>query len=182
VDSRSNARPDRQSGVGAGFARGPERPQPDAGEGTSAPRKIFRKFDAPRGAKPFGAKPFGAKPFGAKPSAAKPFGGKPFSGSRSGSGPRPFDGERPKRSLDGPRPERSGGFERSRGEGRSGFGSKPGGFSGQKPSAKHGGFAAKGGPFTNFADGKKPFRGSGAARKSGSGSAPTSRRRNEGGQ
>ncbi len=149
------------------FARGPER-----GEGGEAPRKVFRKFDAPRGPKPFGSKPsFGAKPFG----------------------------DRPPRTFDGPRPERSGGSDRPRGEGRPSFGAKPGGFGPKKPysnsgprsgpgaaarsgprsGSKPGGFAGKGGPFAKFADGAKPFRKPGAPKKPAGGFTPTRRKRDE---
>ena len=126
--------------------------QRDRGErtgGDEAPRKTFRKFDAPRDKKPFGAKPFGDRP-------ARPFGDRPA---------RP-SGDRPARSFDRPgtfdRP-RTEGFDRPRSEGRPSFGNKPsfGGkpsfgskpsFGGKKP------FGSGGGPFAKFADGKKPFR------------------------
>jgi hypothetical protein len=129
-----------------------------SGEGGDAPRKVFRKFDAPRTPKPFGGKPsFGPKKF-------------------EGAGERP---ERPKRTFDGPRPERS---ERPRAEGRPSFGSKPAGAGGKKPFTKSSGFAAKGGPFAKFADGKKPFRKPGAPKKAAGGFKPTSRKRDEGGR
>jgi len=159
----SGPRSDRPAfGAKPGFSRGPAAPR---GEGTEAPRKVFRKFDAPRSPKPFGSKPaFGAKPsFGARPSA----------------GPRPFDGERPKRSFDGPRPERVGSSE---GRPRPSFGAKPGGFGGKKPFAKAGGFAKGGGPFAKFADGKKPFRKPGAPKKAAGGFGPTKRKRDEDGK
>ncbi len=135
-------------------------------EGGEAPRKVFRKFDAPRSPKPFGSKPS----FGAKPS----LGAKKFESSDRGERP-----ERPKRTFDGPGAERS---ERPRSEGRSTFGSKPGGPGAKKPFSKAGGFAAKGGPFAKFADGKKPFRKPGAPKKAAGGFKPTSRNRNEGGR
>jgi 23S rRNA pseudouridine2605 synthase len=160
---------DRPSfGAKPGFQR--DRP---AGDGAEAPRKVFRKFDAPRDKKPFGAKPFGAKPFSAKPFGAKPFGDRParsFDGprpERSFDGPRParsFDGPRPARSFDGPRPERSGGDRPRSSEGRPSYGVKNG--MGGRPAG--GGFSKAGGPFAKFADGKKPFR------KPGPGSKPSS--------
>jgi hypothetical protein len=132
-------------------------------EGGEAPRKVFRKFDAPRSPKPFGGKPS----FGAKPS----FGPKKFEGGERS--------ERPRRSFDGPRPERS---DRPRTEGRPSFGAKAGGFGAKKPFSKDGGFASKGGPFAKFADGKKPFRKPGAPKKPGGGFKPTSRKRDGDGQ
>lgn len=148
--------------------------QRDRGErtgGDEAPRKTFRKFDAPRDKKPFGS----GKPFGTK----KPFGDRPA---------RSFD--RPGTS-DRPRTEGSG---RPRSEAREGSGSKPAFGSkptfgaksfGSKPSS--GGkkpFGKAGGPFAKFADGKKPFRkpgpGSSGGKKfdkpEGGGYRPTKRR------
>ena len=141
--------------------------QGDRGErsgGDEAPRKTFRKFDAPRDKKPFGDR----KPFAGKPSfGAKPFGDRPA---------RNFD--RPG-TFDRPRGEgRSEGSDRPRPEGRPSFGSKPafgskpsfGGkpsfgskpsFGGKKP------FGKSGGPFAKFADGKKPFRKPGPGASSG---------------
>jgi hypothetical protein len=129
-------------------------------EGGEAPRKVYRKFDAPRTPKPFGGKPS--------------FGAKKFEGAERGEKP-----ERAKRTFDGPRPERS---ERPRAEGRPSFGSKPAGAGGKKPFTKSSGFAAKGGPFAKFADGKKPFRKPGAPKKAAGGFKPTSRKRDEGGR
>jgi hypothetical protein len=147
--SDRSSRPDRPArppfGRGAsgsdGFAVGGE-----------APKKVFRKFDAPRGPKPFEAKPS----FGSKPSF----------------GPRAGGSER------ADRPERS---ERPRSEARPSFGAKPGGFGAKKPFGKPagGGFAAKGGPFAKFADGKKPFRKPGPPKKAGGGFAPSKRKREE---
>ena len=155
-------------------------------EGGEAPKRVFRKFDAPRDKKPFGAKPFGAKPggFGAKPFGdrpARPFGDRPA---------KPF-GDRPARSF-GDRPE-SG--ERGRPEGRSGFGGKPAfggkpsfgtksGFGGgKKPFSPGGASKGPGGPFAKFADGKKPFRKPGPGKPKpggGGGFGPVKRRRPEG--
>jgi 23S rRNA pseudouridine2605 synthase len=112
--------------------------QRDRGERSSAegeaPRKTYRKFDAPRDKKPFGAKPFGAKPFGDRPA-------------RTYDKPRGEGTERPRsegRPSFGSKPS---------------FGGKPAGPGGKKPSSKSGGgFAKTGGPFAKFADGKKPFR------------------------
>ena len=155
--------------------------------GSEAPRKVFRKFDAPREPKPFGSKPkFGAKPsFGTKPSfssdrgadrpgdgASRPytprpagdrpaFGNKPSFGAKPSFGKKPF-GARPGGSRPGG--ARPGG---ARPAGGKSFGSKP-------PSA----FAGKGGPFAKFADGAKPFRkpGPGKPRPSGGGYTPTRRK------
>ncbi len=57
-----------------GFGNRPSfgRDRPAGGDG-EAPKRVFRKFDAPRDKKPFGDRP--AKPFGAKPFGAKPFWG-----------------------------------------------------------------------------------------------------------
>lgn len=161
---------------------GYQRDSPAAGSG-EAPRKVFRKFDAPRDKKPFGAKPFGdRKPFtpggSARPPRSfdaprafdKPRGERPSFGGGSGGSDRPrpsFGGgsggaDRPRPSFGGssggadrPRPSFSGG---SGGSERSGASAKPGGFGAKKPSAKPGSFAGKGGPFAKFADGAKPFR------------------------
>jgi hypothetical protein len=134
-----------------GFSRGMAA---SGGEGGEAPRKVFRKFDAPRSPKPFGSKPA----FGAKPS----FGSKPSFGPRAGGSDRA---------------DRSS--ERPRSEGRPPFGSKPGGFGAKKPFGKPagGGFAGKGGPFAKFADGAKPFRKPGAPKKSAGGYGTTKRKR-----
>ncbi|QHN04625.1 hypothetical protein FTO74_15595 [Granulicella sp. WH15] len=203
-------RPDR-----AGFSDRPSfgskpgfsRDRGEQGGGDEAPRKVFRKFDAPRGPKPFGSKPFGSKPFGGKPAGdrpSRPFDANrpprpPFGGDRSdrparsfGDRPaRPF-GDRPTRSF-GDRParpfggDRSGSSDRPRPEGRPSFGAKPGGFGGKKPFGKSsgsGGFSKPGGTFAKFADGKKPFRKPGPGKpsfggKSGGGFKP-SRRREDG--
>jgi 23S rRNA pseudouridine2605 synthase len=177
--SGSGERPARPAfGAKPGFSR--DRAA-QGGEGAEAPKRVYRKFDAPRSPKPFGSKPaFGSKPsFGAKPS----FGGRPSSSAP----PRPFDGERPVRKFDGPRPERSERPSRPRtdrpgGEGRPSFDRKPGGSGGKKPFSKSAGFASKGGPFAKFADGKKPFRKPGVPKKTGSGFGPTKRKRDEGGE
>ena len=130
-----------------------------AGEGASGetPRKVFRKFDAPREGKPFRARPEGAgRSFEGRPPAGRP--------ARSSDRPDDARGERP----------------------RPGFGAKPAGEKpfGKKPGG--GGFAKAGGPFAKFADGQKPFRKPGAPRKAagggkpGGGFNPTKRRRPEG--
>ncbi len=144
-----------------------------------APRRVFRKFDAPRDKKPFGdRKPF--TPGGpARPPRSfdgpsnfdksrtggfdKPRGGG-FDKPRAGTFDRPR-GDRPSfgGGSDRPRSDRpsfGGGADRPRGERPSfgakqgGFGAKPGGFGAKRPST----FASKGGPFAKFADGAKPFR------------------------
>jgi 23S rRNA pseudouridine2605 synthase len=155
-------------GAKPGFSR--DRAGAAAGDGAEAPRKVYRKFDAPREPKTFGSKPFGAKPFGAKP----------FDRERA---PRKFDGPRSERAERGERPARAAG---PRAEGRASFEPgrerKPGGFGAKKPFSKSSGFAAKGGPFAKFADGKKPFRKPGAPKKSAGGTAPTRRKRDEDGR
>ncbi len=147
------ARPKRETGGKPGFSRdrGPE--GENAGE---SPRKVFRKFDAPREGKPFRA----ARPEG----GGKGFAGRPEAGRPARSAERP----------DEPRGERP----------RTGFGAKPAGAKpfGKRPG---GGFAKAGGPFAKFADGAKPFRKPGAPRKAaggkpGGGFNPTKRRRPEG--
>ena len=179
----SSGGPRREFGSKAGFSQDrPGRPDRNAPTeaGAEAPRKVFRKFDAPRSPKPFGSKPSFAGKSAGKPS----FGSKPAFGDRA---PRPAHNPdrsaRPARDFDGPRPERSGGSDRPRSEARPGFGakptfgSKPGGFAGKKPFSRPGSqsgpksggkptssFAAAGGPFAKFADGKKPFRKPGAPR------------------
>ena len=156
------------------------RDRPERSGSDEAPRKVFRKFDAPRDKKPFGAKPFGAKPFGAKPFGAKPFGDRP---PRSFDRPAADGGDRPRPA--GPRFAGTG-SDRPRPEGRPGFGARPA-FGGKKPFGKPGGFAGAGGPFAKFADGKKPFRKPGPGGKkfdkpagggsqSGGGYRPTKRR------
>ena len=153
--------------------------------GSDAPKKVFRKFDAPRSPKPFGSKPsFGAKRF---EGAGGPAGPNRAGSERAGT-------ERPRRTFDGPRSERSerpgggarsgspAGSDRPRSEGRPSFGSKPAGPGAKKPFSKAAGFAAKGGPFAKFADGKKPFRKPGAPKKAAGGFKPTGRRRDGDGQ
>ena len=156
------------AGPKPGYQRDSAGPQSGSGSG-EAPRKVFRKFDAPRDKKPFGAKPFGdRKPFTPGGSARPP---------RSFDGPGTFDKPRSPGTFDRPRPDRSrpdrpsfggsdrprgdrpgfGGSDRPRGD-RPAFGAKPGDFAGKKPFSKPSTFAAKGGPFAKFADGAKPFR------------------------
>ena len=167
-----------------GFSDAPRtstsRPPSGEGEG-AAPRKVFRKFDAPRERKPFGDKPaggrsftgksFGSKPAGDRP-AGQPFGSRPAFG---GSGERPAAGR--------PRPEGRGGFQDRPAGG--GFGAKkpyakPGGAAGGASSGAAGGsgtFSKGGGPFAKFADGKKPFRKPGQPRpKRDEGYGPVKRR------
>ncbi len=154
---------------------------------SAAPRKVFRKFDAPRTPKPFGAKPFGARPSGGAGEARPSRGERPAS---AGDGPkRSFAG--PRSSGDRPaRPFTSGGAGRPTrvdGAGRPpafGGAKKPFGKSGG--AGKPGGFAGSGSTFAKFADGKKPFRkpgpGKPAGRKPEGGFAPVKRRRPEGNQ
>jgi hypothetical protein len=127
-----SARPKPAFGSKPAFGAKPpyKRDRPESG-GEEAPRKTYRKFDAPRDKKPFGA----PKPFG----GPKPFGAKPFS-------------DRPARKSAEPRGE---GSERPRSASRPAFGSKP--AFGAKPGGKKP-FAKAGGPFAKFAEGKKPFR------------------------
>jgi hypothetical protein len=127
-----------------GFSRGVAA---GGSEGVEAPRKVFRKFDAPRSPKPFGAKPS--------------FGSKPSFGPRAGGSDRADRSDRPR--FEG-RP--------SFGSKPGGFGAKkPFG----KPAG--GEFAGKGGPFAKFADGAKPFRKPGAPKKSSGGYGTTKRKR-----
>ena len=140
-------RPNREVGGKPAFGAKPSfgRNRDAAGQGAQgeAPRKIFRKFDAPREGKPFRARPDGAGgSFEGRPAGARP--------ARSS--------ERP----DGARAERP----------RTGFGDKPAGGKpfGKKPGG--GGFAKAGGPFAKFADGQKPFRKPGAPRKAAGGGKP----------
>ncbi len=155
------ARPKREFGDKPAFGAKPSfgRDRGSAGEGSQgeAPRKVFRKFDAPREGKPFRARPEGAgKSFEGRPAGARP--------ARSSERPEGARGERPRTSF-GDKP--AGGKP---------FGKKPGGA----------GFAKAGGPFAKFADGHKPFRKPGAPRKAagggkpGGGFTPTKRRRPEG--
>jgi 23S rRNA pseudouridine2605 synthase len=131
---------DRKPSFGAKPSFSRERPDSSGGE---APRKVFRKFDAPRGPKPFGSKPaFGARPsdrgpasdrpsrpftprtdrpsFGAKPGGPRPGGGKSFGDRKpsafAGKG-GPFakfaDGKKPFRKP-GPGKPAAGGFTPTR--------------------------------------------------------------------
>ena len=165
---------------GGGFApRKPFTPRegnftPSDASASEAPRKVFRKFDAPRGPKPFGSKP----KFGSKPSFPSD-----RSGDRSEAPARPYTprpaGDRPA----GSRPSFGGkpSFGSKPAFGKKSFGAKPGGarpsggksFSSKPPSA----FAGKGGPFAKFADGAKPFRKPGKPRPAGGGFTPTRRKR-----
>jgi len=138
-------------GAKPGFQR--DRGERPSASGDEAPRKTFRKFDAPREKKPFGAKPFGAKPFGDRPA-------------RSFDGPRPaFRGKGS--DTFGVKNRESGGGS----EGKRPY-SKPGGF------AKAGGpfakFADGKKPF------RKPGPGAGGAKKrdkpADGGYRPTKRR------
>jgi 23S rRNA pseudouridine2605 synthase len=144
----------------------------ESSEGGEAPRKTFRKFDAPRGPKPFGKATGGPRSFGAQ-------------GDRPERPKRSFDGDRPRRPFDANKPAgRPGGFA-GRGDGpkkpfgpKSGFGAKPG---------RPGGFAKSGGPFAKFDNGKKPFRKPGAGKKTDrpsrdGGFTPTRRKRPEEGE
>jgi len=167
----------------------------------AAPRKTFRKFDAPREKKPFAPKPF---------AAAKPFADRPA---------RSFDKSKPKRGeasfADGSRPQRPGPAAGSKFGAKPAFGGAKPAFSGAKPafggakpafsgakpafrgakpafrgksSAGKQSFARAGGPFAKFADGKKPFRKPGrpaspakpaGAPKGDGGYRPTKRRKPE---
>ncbi len=164
---RGSARPsfdrnhfDRKPGSGAKPPLAGDRME-QAGPGGEAPRKTFRRFDAPRSPKPFGSKPnskFASKPFHTDRSdrgAGSDRPSRPFT-SRVGSD-RPSFGARP-----------GGAKPFSAGPGGKSFGAK-------KPSA----FAGKGGPFAKFADGKKPFRKPGPSKPAGGGFTPTRRKRPE---
>ena len=167
------ARADRQERPASGGFKRPggysPRPTGDFAprEQGDAPRKVYRKFDAPRDKKPFAPRS-GDAPRGDRPA---------------------FGSERP-RTFDRPRPGGSGSNDRSErprsGEGRPSFGakpfgSKPSGFA--KKAASKSAFAGKGGPFAKFADGKKPFRKPGkpsGPKPGGGGFAPTRRKRARG--
>lgn len=196
--SKPSFGPKPSFGSKPGFQR--DRGEQGGGTSSEGPRKVFRKFDAPRDKKPFGSKPFGARPAFTPGGSARP--------PRSFDSPRSFDkpgagtfdrprGERPSRpsfdrqgsdrpsyggsGSDRPRSDRSG-SDRP-GSDRPGFGSKPGGFGAKKPFSKSATFARSGSPFAKFAEGKKPFRKPGPSRSSGgAGSAPTRRQRPEGGR
>jgi hypothetical protein len=126
-----------------------------AGGDDAAPRKTFRKFDAPREKKPFSTRPAGDRP-------ARSFDG-PRSEGRPGFGSKPpFRG---KSDTFGVKNQESG--------------------EGKRPYKKAAGFAKAGGPFAKFADGKKPFRKPGPGTKpagknfdkpAGGGYRPTRRR------
>ncbi len=153
-------RPDRSDRPAPSRSREPRGDGP--GASAEAPRKVFRKFDAPRTPKPFGNN----RSDGPRP---------PRSGPGAGFGAKPFSSDRPKRTFDG---ARSGGGDRPqrpRPEGRTGFPGRPP----SKGASKPGSFASKGGPFAKFADGKKPFRKPGAPKKTTGGFAPTRRKRDE---
>ena len=134
-----------------GFSR--DRDQ--SSSGSDAPRKIFRKFDAPRFDKPKSARPFNAD------APSRPYSGdRPARPSFSDRGDRPARPSFPARSSFSDRGDRP----------QSGF-SKPGGFAGKKPfgSGRPSGPGSKPpGTFAKFADGAKPFRKPGpGARKFG---------------
>ena len=198
----SEGRPPRRDFGSSDAGKRPFSPRPPfkresegGSQGSDAPRKTFRKFDAPRDKKTFGAKPFGdKKPFGAKPFGAKPFGDKKPFGARP---TRPFDSDRPappRRDFgtgsDRPRPSfgsRPSGPSKFGDRPRPSFGGKPGGSYGDRPERSGGSerpagkpsfgpkkpFAASGiksgSTFAKFADGKKPFRKPGPGEKSFSG-------------
>ena len=112
-----------------GFSR--DRDQ--SASGSDAPRKVFRKFDAPRFDKPKSTRPFNP------------------------DGPaRPAYGDRPSRPAYGDRPSRPSSSDLPQG----GF-SKPGAFAGKKPfgAGRPSGHGSRPtGTFAKFADGAKPFR------------------------
>ena len=140
-------RPKRDFGEKPAFGAKPSfgRNRDAAGEGAQgeAPRKVFRKFDAPREGKPFRARPEGTgRSFEGKPAGARP--------ARSSERPEGARGERP----------------------RTGFGAKPAGAKSFGNKSGGGGFAKAGGPFAKFADGAKPFRKPGAPRKPAGGGKP----------
>ncbi len=146
----------RKSAFGDKPAFGAKPPYKRAAEGDgAAPRKTFRKFDAPRDKKPFTARPAGDRPArsfdGPRPEGRPSFGSKP-----------PFRG---KSDTFGVKNQESG--------------------EGKRPFKRAGGFAKAGGPFAKFADGKKPFRKPGPGSKpagkkfdkpAGGGYRPTKRR------
>jgi 23S rRNA pseudouridine2605 synthase len=95
------------------FKRPYTRDRAESGPADEAPRKTFRKFDAPRDKKPFAGKSFGAKPAGER--APRPFSKpgpegaeRPRSEGRPSFGARPASG--PKSGLGGKKPfARAGG-------------------------------------------------------------------------
>ena len=146
----------RKPAFGDKRAFGSKPPYKRAAEGDdTAPRKTFRKFDAPWDKKPFTARPAGDRPArsfdGPRPEGRPSFGSKP-----------PFRG---KSDTFGVKNQESG--------------------EGKRPFKRAGGFAKAGGPFAKFADGKKPFRKPGPGSKpagkkfdkpAGGGYRPTKRR------
>ena len=143
---------DRKPSFGAKPSFSRERGESTGASGPDAPRKVFRKFDAPRSPKPFGSKP----KFGGKPSFGSDRGERgPVTGSDRPA--RPSFGAKP----GGPRP----------GGGKTFGDKKPSAFAGKGgPFAK---FADGKKPF------RKP--GPGKPRPAGGGFTPTRRKRPEGG-
>ena len=149
------------NGPKPGYQRDSAGPSVGSGE---APRKVFRKFDAPRDRKPFGdRKPF--TPGGGSGGPRSSEGPRSFDKPRSGtfdrprpSGPRPerpgFGGsDRPRPS--GPRPDRpafgGGGSDRPRPSAprgdRPSFGERPSFGGSDRPRGDRPGFGAKPGGF-----------------------------------
>jgi len=191
------------------------------------PRKVFRKFDAPRTKRPFdGERPqrgSASRPLRDSADPPRRFDAPGRAEGAGGDASRPGFGARA-----GARPERTGGFpsgDRRTGgfAGKSGGGyagksggtpgksDRPGSFGPRKPGSfsarpagagsrppregaggdgassrrpSGSGFAAKGGPFAKFADGKKPFRKPGkpaGSKPAGGGFKPVRRKRPDGG-
>jgi 23S rRNA pseudouridine2605 synthase len=138
-----------------GFSR--DRAQGDARtEGAEAPRKVFRKFDAPKFDRAKSEKPRFDKPRSGSSSTDRPRSDRPSFDRGSSDRPRssrPFSGGGSARPAFGDRPQ--GGF------------AKPGGYAGKKPFVKSGPKPA--GTFAKFADGAKPFRKPGPGKPGGGG-------------
>ena len=173
-------------GAGSRGPGGPARSGEDQAGG-APPKRVFRKFDAPKGKPSFGAKPFAPREAGDRP--AKSWGegggaerGRPSFGPKPGFAGKPAFGGKPKfggqpafgeRSAGGKKPfGRSGPSAGGPGAGRPGAG----GFSSGRPGA-----GKPAGPFAKFADGKRPFRKPGAGGGRPGGGKPGGGRPNGGG-
>ena len=135
---------------GAGPGARPGAKAPSARTEGEAPRKIYRKFDAPRGPKASGPRSSEGRPASARPTGERSFGADRV---------RPA---RPASSDFARRPERA-----ERPSARPASGDRQGGFAAKKPFSKGAEFSKAGGPFAKFADGKKPFRKPGAPKSAG---------------
>ncbi len=132
-----------------------DRPQREArSEGSEAPRKVFRKFDAPKFDRPKFDKPRFDKPRTESAGSDRPRPERPSFDRGASDRPRPsrpFAGGGSSRPAFGDRPQ--GGF------------SKPGGFASKRPYSSSG--PKPSGTFAKFADGAKPFRKAGPGKPGG---------------